>query len=759
MPRRERERFGPWLIRQINSNEFDGVRWLGDSRTLFRLPWKHFNMRSVDEKDYRIFKAWAICSGKYNPNCEDISVWKTNFRCALNQVPYQNIKMFSEYEDHSGDQRDPHKIYKFNGVHPDLPASNPNAATCNESPSNLEEQSLLSELNDDDYVLHISPDCVLPAPFTRPEESEIIEELMRNFLLDSTENSIEQVLKLSQDEYPQGDPHVDQVFRPSTHEQWEHSQAVNSCVANAHQQALHEEPSIHVPGFHNPSIQYQACNIYQNGYPQNVFQQMPALPQLQHPPTVLNGLVPGLHELQVVQHNGYKQESAQSIVSNVIQNGFQQDASGVDQVINPSSVRQDPPLLNGPTQSFVQETQNTPLNQCGAHDISYKTANNGCLQDATRIDQGINSSPNYSHDPTNEEYVRSSPVAHDLPLVNGSGQASATETQATLLNQQTYGNSDLGTRENKMAESNAIFTVNESRGVVKFLFLQGKSVKDIHGDMSQTLGDQCPSYSTVKNWVAKFKMDHFSANNEERPGRPREVVVSEIVDAVHNLILENRPISGRMPPVTSWEVTIYYRGREVLKKNVSKNFLITSDIDNAQVEHTDTVQFPSTDVLVNHLQIQYTDNILSCVGQGLFIEVNTDNYKVYATRMGKSRVFWSLSESLETPAKMLIREVPIEIFDFHQFWEELKGYKYHGRSSPDYTIYMAFGQILSEPIMRKFVVVKLVPNICTFLHQAAQQSGASSLNSEVVSLQISNGSSLGSFDDPCFMELDFQDLL
>ncbi|KAG9475596.1 hypothetical protein GDO78_003803 [Eleutherodactylus coqui] len=609
-------------------------------------------MRSVDEKDYRIFKAWAICSGKYNPNCEDISVWKTNFRCALNQVPYQNIKMFSEYEDHSGDQRDPHKIYKFNGVHPDLPASNPNAATCNESPSNLEEQSLLSELNDDDYVLHISPDCVLPAPFTRPEESEIIEELMRNFLLDSTENSIEQVLKLSQDEYPQGDPHVDQVFRPSTHEQWEHSQAVNSCVANAHQQALHEEPSIHVPGFHNPSIQYQACNIYQNGYPQNVFQQMPALPQLQHPPTVLNGLVPGLHELQVVQHNGYKQESAQSIVSNVIQNGFQQDASGVDQVINPSSVRQDPPLLNGPTQSFVQETQNTPLNQCGAHDISYKTANNGCLQDATRIDQGINSSPNYSHDPTNEEYVRSSPVAHDLPLVNGSGQASATETQATLLNQQ-----------------------------------------------------------------------------------------------------------RRMPPVTSWEVTIYYRGREVLKKNVSKNFLITSDIDNAQVEHTDTVQFPSTDVLVNHLQIQYTDNILSCVGQGLFIEVNTDNYKVYATRMGKSRVFWSLSESLETPAKMLIREVPIEIFDFHQFWEELKGYKYHGRSSPDYTIYMAFGQILSEPIMRKFVVVKLVPNICTFLHQAAQQSGASSLNSEVVSLQISNGSSLGSFDDPCFMELDFQDLL
>ncbi|XP_073413830.1 uncharacterized protein [Dendrobates tinctorius] len=96
-----------------------------------------------------------------------------------------------------------------------------------------------------------------------------------------------------------------------------------------------------------------------------------------------------------------------------------------------------------------------------------------------------------------------------------------------------------------MVESNAIFTTNESRGVIKFLCLQGKSVKDIHGDMSQTLVDQCPSYSTVKNWVDKFKMDHFSTNDNERLGRPRVVVVPEIVDAVHNLILENQRISSK----------------------------------------------------------------------------------------------------------------------------------------------------------------------------------------------------------------------
>nr|XP_060623585.1 histone-lysine N-methyltransferase SETMAR-like isoform X2 [Anolis sagrei ordinatus] len=100
-------------------------------------------------------------------------------------------------------------------------------------------------------------------------------------------------------------------------------------------------------------------------------------------------------------------------------------------------------------------------------------------------------------------------------------------------------------RENKMADSKVILTANESREVIKFLFLQGKSAKDIHGDMLQTLGDQCPSYSTVKNWVAKFKTGHVSTNDEKRPGRPRVVVVPEIVDAVHNLILENRLISAK----------------------------------------------------------------------------------------------------------------------------------------------------------------------------------------------------------------------
>ncbi|KAM4017308.1 interferon regulatory factor 7 [Anomaloglossus baeobatrachus] len=606
MPRRERELFGPWLIRQINSNYFEGVRWLDESRTLFRLPWKHLNMSKKDERDYGIFKAWAIHSGKYVQNCEDAPTWKTNFRCALNQVHYRSIKMFSECEDKSSDQQDPHKIYRFNGDHHDMPASNPNGAIFNEVPSNQEEQNLHNDLTEEDFSLRISPDSVLDAPFARPEDSDNIADLLSNILLDPTEINIEQVLNLSQEGYLQREPLVDQIFRPSIHEHWTNSQQMEPCAVNGHEQPAHAEPSIHIPMFGEQAAQYQMCHIYQNGFQQDVgiiqgFQQISAAPQYQQPPIIPNCVVSAMHEPQVTQCNGYHQESA--------------------------------------------------------HDIMYKSANNVCQHEEPRVRQSANSSPNYAYHTNNEECARSSPVGHAPPLVNGSGSASPPQTQAVSLN-----------------------------------------------------------------------------------------------------------LQRRMPPITSWEVTVYYRGKEVLKQNVStKKLFILRDVGEVQMEQADTIQFPSTDVLVDNVQIKATNEICNYVEKGLCLEVDPDNYKVYATRKGRSRVYWSLSESVKpkemaSQAMKLIRDDRTEIFDFSQFWEELKGYRNHLRSSPDYTIYMAFGEELFEPVMKRLVLVKLVPNLCTFLHQAAQQDGASSLHSELVSLQISHGSSFNSIDlnDPYLME--FQDL-
>jgi len=87
------------------------------------------------------------------------------------------------------------------------------------------------------------------------------------------------------------------------------------------------------------------------------------------------------------------------------------------------------------------------------------------------------------------------------------------------------------------------FSNIETRADKSFFFLQGKAPKEIHAILSETLGKHAPSYATVKNWVAQFKHGNFSTCDVPRPGRPRTVTTPEIIDQIHELILEDRRIS------------------------------------------------------------------------------------------------------------------------------------------------------------------------------------------------------------------------
>ena len=49
----------------------------------------------------------------------------------------------------------------------------------------------------------------------------------------------------------------------------------------------------------------------------------------------------------------------------------------------------------------------------------------------------------------------------------------------------------------------------EMRAVIKFFFLQGKVLKEMHVILTETLGEHAPSYATVRNWVAQFKRGDF----------------------------------------------------------------------------------------------------------------------------------------------------------------------------------------------------------------------------------------------------------
>jgi len=72
----------------------------------------------------------------------------------------------------------------------------------------------------------------------------------------------------------------------------------------------------------------------------------------------------------------------------------------------------------------------------------------------------------------------------------------------------------------------------ETRTVIKYFFLQGKTLKEIFAILIETLGEQTPSYATVKIWVAQFKRRDFSTCFAPRPGRPKTVTTPEFNDHI-----------------------------------------------------------------------------------------------------------------------------------------------------------------------------------------------------------------------------------
>ncbi|XP_066463306.1 interferon regulatory factor 3-like isoform X1 [Eleutherodactylus coqui] len=106
----KKPRIVPWLINQINSQEYPGLIWINEEHTQFRIPWKHGLRQDRSGDDVKIFEAWAIASHSYDPKKDtpNPAVWKRNVRAALNRK--NEIRVIT---DNSSDSNEPHKIYEI----------------------------------------------------------------------------------------------------------------------------------------------------------------------------------------------------------------------------------------------------------------------------------------------------------------------------------------------------------------------------------------------------------------------------------------------------------------------------------------------------------------------------------------------------------------------------------------------------------------------------------------------------------------------
>ncbi|GFT01071.1 putative DD34D transposase [Nephila pilipes] len=76
-------------------------------------------------------------------------------------------------------------------------------------------------------------------------------------------------------------------------------------------------------------------------------------------------------------------------------------------------------------------------------------------------------------------------------------------------------------------------------------FRRGLSRQECFDELNSLYSDKAPSYSTVKNWYNEFNRGRCSIQDESRAGRPKSVVVPEKINAVRELIKQDRHVTYR----------------------------------------------------------------------------------------------------------------------------------------------------------------------------------------------------------------------
>ena len=80
----------------------------------------------------------------------------------------------------------------------------------------------------------------------------------------------------------------------------------------------------------------------------------------------------------------------------------------------------------------------------------------------------------------------------------------------------------------------------EYRAIIRYLYLKGKTGKEIHGELANVYGSSAPSYTQVKFLVGEFKCSIRSLENETRSGPPLDTIDEEMCKKVRDLVYSDR---------------------------------------------------------------------------------------------------------------------------------------------------------------------------------------------------------------------------
>ena len=90
---------------------------------------------------------------------------------------------------------------------------------------------------------------------------------------------------------------------------------------------------------------------------------------------------------------------------------------------------------------------------------------------------------------------------------------------------------------NMASDAKACFSSKlQYRAIIQYLYLKGKTGKDINDKLADVYGSSAPSYAQVKFWVGEFKCGRTSLEDEARSGRPVDATDEEKCKKVQDLV-------------------------------------------------------------------------------------------------------------------------------------------------------------------------------------------------------------------------------
>ncbi|CAK9796110.1 hypothetical protein ANTQUA_LOCUS621 [Anthophora quadrimaculata] len=82
------------------------------------------------------------------------------------------------------------------------------------------------------------------------------------------------------------------------------------------------------------------------------------------------------------------------------------------------------------------------------------------------------------------------------------------------------------------------------RAMIYYDFRRGLSQQQYINQFTSTFDDEAPSKTTIYHWFSEFNRDRRSLTDEFK-GHPKSVVVLKNIDAVHELVIQDRHLTFR----------------------------------------------------------------------------------------------------------------------------------------------------------------------------------------------------------------------